>query len=64
MRDWNSYQLGARQTAPGVRVLRELWDIPRHAPKDLAEKAVTTDIYASNRSKKAVPRRKRMRHKH
>jgi hypothetical protein len=49
----------ATQTAPGVRLLRELWDIPASHEKRTftPPEHVSTDIYDTGSSKTSVPRR-------
>ena len=63
MRDWSSKDmLSAKETAPGVRVLRELWDIPKsNASRQELGKPVSTDIYQTGSNGQHIPRRRRAR---
>jgi hypothetical protein len=48
----------ANQTAAGVRLMRELWDIPRDKPPPEKPPAdVVTDIYCVPDHKHNIPRR-------
>ena len=55
--------MSASQTAPGVRLLRELWDIPsKHEKRTFsAPEHVSTDIYDTASSNGSVPRRQHYR---
>jgi hypothetical protein len=53
----NLASMSAVETAPGVRLLRELWDIPREKKRqERIPKDVSSDIYDTG-SKANVPRR-------
>jgi hypothetical protein len=53
--------LGAQDTVStdGVRVLRELWDIPRRAPREPAPEKVDTDIYNVPVTNGHIPHRRK-----
>ena len=63
MRDWsNREMMSAKETAPGVRVLRELWDIPKsNVGRQDVGQPVSTDIYQTGASGQHIPRRRRSR---
>ena len=63
MRDWsNREMMSAKETAPGVRVLRELWDIPKTKTNDTEiGQPVSTDIYQTGANGQHIPRRRRTR---
>jgi hypothetical protein len=48
----------AEQTAPGVRLLREVWGIKKPVRiRETAPKGVSTDIYGTANAARIVPRR-------
>jgi hypothetical protein len=53
----------ATETVPGIRYLRELWDIPRDASskKEPLQEKVSTDIYNTGTGT-IIPRRKISHH--
>jgi hypothetical protein len=57
-----SQEMKANETVPGVKMLRELWDIPRDSgPRETAPNNISTDIY-STRVGGPPSRRRRLYH--
>ncbi len=55
--DWES-----TQTAPGVRMLKDLWNIPSSRPKDSVQSGATSsDIYSVPDRRNSIPRRRQGR---
>ncbi|HMP77066.1 MAG TPA: hypothetical protein PKE12_12295 [Kiritimatiellia bacterium] len=52
----------AGETAPGLRVMKELWDISPKKRVERVEGEVVTDIYATQRPN-GVPRRRNPQHR-
>lgn len=60
--DEEYYTGGAGETAPGVVMLRQLWNIPkRSSSKEVPPDEVNTDIYSTPGGKKPIPIRRRRR---
>ena len=53
----------AGQTAPGVRMLKEVWNIRPGKPVEVTSMSVSSDIYSMNPKTAGVPPRHRGRRK-
>lgn len=47
----------ANQTAPGVRILKEVWDIKSEKKQERVEGPVNSDIYARKPREQGIPPR-------